>query len=181
MIYCFDLKNFKEVWMKKKIVAGALMLCLACGSIFAFGIGIQGGSNVYGYATGYSDSTGLDITFKLNKIPLLFAVGIPHFYDPFALGISGDYWIINPSIVGGRSWSLNWYIGAGIFANFFIPKNSFYFGFGLRVPIGLNLFFLRRILEAYVQIAPGIEIDIQNGVHPEFILPINYGLRVWIQ
>ena len=159
--------------MKKKIIAGALMLCLACGSIFAFGIGIQGGTDV---ANG--GKTGVAVTFKLDSVPLLFAVEVPSF-DPFAIGVSGDYWILNPSIVGGSGWSLNWYIAAGIFGNLFIGE-ELSFGVGARVPVGLNIFFLRKILEGYLQVAPGVELEIGNGVSFGFVCPINYGIRIWI-
>ncbi len=161
--------------MTKKIVVVALMLCLACGSIFAFGIGVQGGTDVANNAV-----TGVAVTFKLTSFPLLFAVEIPSF-DPFAIGISGDYWILNPSITGGRSWSLNWYVGAGIFGDVFIGiGKDVSFGVGARIPVGLNIFFLRGILEAYLQVAPGLELEIDNGVGFDFVCPINYGLRVWI-
>ena len=159
--------------MKKKIVLAALMLCIACTSIFAFGIGVQGGTDVVNNGV-----TGLDITFKLSSIPLMFAVGIPSF-NPFALGVSADYWIVNPSIIGNSVLSLNWYVGVGIFGDFFIG-DDFYFGVGARVPIGLNIYFLKQILELYLQVAPGIEIDFDNGVDPDFVCPINYGVRVWI-
>ena len=159
--------------MRKKIVLAAIMLCIACGSIFAFGIGVQGGTDV---AAG--GQTGVDITFKLDRIPLMFAVGIPSF-SPISVGVTADYWIINPAIVGGPSWSLNWYIGAGIFGNFFLG-DDFFVGLGARIPIGLNIYFLRHILEGYLQVAPGIEFEVGNGFRVDFVCPINYGLRVWI-
>ncbi len=169
--------------MKKTLIIAVLMLSLASMSIFALGIGIQGGSDVYNYGYYgygyYGRYSSLDITFKIDSIPLMFAVGIPSF-NPFALGISADYWILNPTLTGGNGWNLSWYLGVGGFVNFFIPQNDFFFGFGARVPIGLSFRFLKEILELYLQIAPGIELDVYNGVHPGFILPINYGFRVWI-
>ena len=163
-----------EVWiMKKRIALAALMLCIACASIFAFGIGVQGGTDVAKHGV-----TGVAVTFKLSSIPLLFAVEIPSF-DPFALGVSADYWIVNPAIIGNSALSLNWYIGAGIFGDFFIG-DDFYAGLGARVPIGINLFFLKQILELYLQVAPGVEFEVGNGFDVGFTCPVNYGLRVWI-
>ena len=167
--------------MKRKIILVALMLCIACGSIFAFGIGIQGGTDL---AWGYR--TGLDVTFKFEKFPLLFGLGIPSFPvggDPLALRLSADYWITNPTIVGGNVLSLNWFIGVGVFGDLYMQLRDPidpYFGFGARVPIGLNLYFFRRIFEAYVQIAPGVRFDFENGFDAGFYCPINYGLRVWV-
>ena len=159
--------------MRKKIVVVALMLCVACTSIFAFGIGIQGGTDV-----AWSGKTGFDITFKLDHLPLMFAVGIPTF-DPFSLGISADVWLFNPTIVGGSSWRLGWFVGVGVFADLFL-YTDFLIGVGARLPIGLNIYFLRNILEGYVQVAPGIELEVGLSLRPDFVCPINYGIRVWI-
>lgn len=154
--------------MTKKIIVALLMLCIA-GSVFAVGIGIQGGTDVAN-----SGTTGIDITFKLDSVPFVFAVGIPSF-DPLAIGLTADYWILNDNLVG----PLNWFIGAGLFGQLFIGDDDFNFTVGARVPVGLNFFFARDMFELYLQVAPGLGANIGNGVEMDFVCPINYGLRFW--
>lgn len=158
----------RRVSMTKKIIVALLMLCVA-GSVFAVGIGIQGGTDVAN-----SGTTGIDITFKLDSVPFVFAVGIPSF-DPLAIGLTADYWILNDNLVG----PLNWFIGAGLFGQMFIGDDDFNFTVGARVPVGLNFFFARDMFELYLQVAPGLGANIGNGVEMDFVCPINYGLRFW--
>lgn len=158
--------------MLKRIFIGFIMLFVAGSGIFATGIGIQGGTDV---AAG--GKTGIDITFKLNSVPLIFTVGIPSF-SPLAVGVTADYWVLNDNLVG----PLNWYIGAGLFAQIYTDSDEHmdagFFG-GVRVPVGLNMFFADNMFEVYVQLAPGLGIGIGNGIHPDFIIPFNYGIRFW--
>ncbi len=158
--------------MNKKIPVILIMVFFVGSGVFAAGIGIQGGTDV---AAG--GKTGIDITFKLDSVPFVFAVGIPSF-SPLAVGVTADYWILNNNLVG----PLNWYIGAGLFAQLYTDDDEHFdagfFG-GVRVPVGLNLFFADDRFEVYLQVAPGLGIGIGNGIHPDFVIPINYGLRFW--
>lgn len=153
---------------RKVLILAAVLLAFASISAFSWGIGIQGGSDIANHGHGSGA-----ITFKLDTIDLIFGVEIPSF-DPFAIGVTADYWFFNPTIAN----PLRWYLGVGGFGSVFIGDNVGAFSLGARVPVGLNMF-LADFFEIYAQVAPGIQLAISNGVEPDFICPINLGLRFW--
>ncbi|OJF76559.1 MAG: hypothetical protein BKP49_06175 [Treponema sp. CETP13] len=153
----------------KKIFLVLTFCILSTSAIFAAGIGIQAGSDVAN-----SGNSSLDVTFKLDQYPLIFAVGIPSF-DPLSIGVTGDYWIVNENISG----PLNYYIGVGAFADLYISDSYSGFDIGPRLPIGINTFFAKNVLELYLQMAPGLAINIGNGIGSDFVCPLNFGLRFW--
>lgn len=155
--------------MTKKIITLFTICLVSVTALFATGIGIQGGSDV---ANGRNGS--LDVTFKLDKSPLIFAVGIPSF-EPLSIGVTGDYWIVNENLVE----FVNYYVGVGGFASVYISDNYTGLTIGPRVPVGLNAFFVDNVFEVYLQAAPGLALNIGNGFSPDFVCPLNFGLRYW--
>ncbi|MGL4982308.1 MAG: hypothetical protein ACRC4W_05595 [Treponemataceae bacterium] len=154
--------------MKKKvlIVLVALMLCCST-NIFAFGIGVQGGFS-------FPNLGSLDITFKLDSIPLIFTASA-YMGNTFSLGITADYWFFNSQITG----PLYWFVGVGAGASFAIGD---IFGANIvaRVPIGLNMYFLNNTIEPYIQVLPGIGVQVAPKVGVGFALDANIGIRFWI-
>lgn len=154
--------------MKKTILIMAVLLVICIHSAFTWGVGIQGGADIINGGSGVGG-----ITFKLDTVDLIFGVEIPSF-NPFAIGITADYWFFDKTIVE----PLGWFFGVGGFVSAFIGNNSSAVGFGARVPVGLHLFPV-DFFEIYLQGAPGIQITVANGVRPSFIFPLNLGLRFW--
>jgi len=155
--------------MKKKIFLLAVSCIFGMSALFATGLGIQGGTDVAN-----SGTNSIDVTFKLNKSPLIFAVGIPSF-DPLSIGVTGDYWLVNDNLAG----PVNYFVGIGGFTSLYIDDDTFGLTVGPRLPIGLNTFFAKNVLELYIQMAPGFAITINNGITNNFVCPLNCGLRAW--
>jgi hypothetical protein len=155
--------------MKKKILTLTLACILGTTVLFATGLGIQGGTDVAN-----SGTSNIDVTFKLNKCPLIFAIGIPSF-DPLSVGVTGDYWLVNENLAG----PVNYFIGIGGFSSIYVDDDVLGFTVGPRLPIGINTFFAKNVLELYLQMAPGLGISINNGITTDFVCPLNCGLRAW--
>lgn len=156
--------------MNKKILIVAAAMMVACvAGVFAFGIGIQGGYNL-------GVPGNVAITFKLDSVPLIFAGNFYIGDHLFALGLTGDYWILNDNIVG----PLNWFIGAGAGVTIAIPDEG---DMGLwasaRVPIGLNMFLAKDFVEPYIQIVPALALHFSPSFNVDFDLDANIGLRLW--
>ncbi len=159
--------------MKKKFlgVLAALLVAGTASSFAATGIGLQTGAAL-GQTSGWG---GAAVTFKLEKVPCVFAVNVPSF-DPLAVGVTADWWIGNPKISG--TWG--WYYGVGLAGAVFISDSATYFGFGGRALIGTNVFFFDRFLEFYIQGAWQPMFYITNGFQHDLVrFPIDAGFRVW--
>lgn len=163
--------------MKKKLIImiAALMLLAATGA-FAFGIGLQFNGN----ANDLSNELGPAVTFKVDSIPLIWAVSW-YIGDDTAIGLTGDYWIVNNKITNLGKAPLNWFIGVGFFANFLFA-DEFEFSGGLRVPVGLNMFLADGFFEPFIQIAPsfGLTFVPSLGTTSPFF-PIAAGFRMWFK
>lgn len=156
--------------MKKLFSVLAVLFVMGTTSVFATGLGLQGGP-VIGDGVGGGGA----ITFKLNSVPCVFAVNIGSF-NPFAIGATADWWLGNPSISG--TWG--WYYGVGVGGNIYLGNNAAGVGVFGRALVGTNVFLLDKFLELYINIAwqPGIKID--NGIYPALLsFPVDFGFRFW--
>lgn len=160
--------------MNKKLIAVlALVLVVSTTSVFAIGIGVQGGYTVNGVAGGA-------LTFKPDGSDLIFAINADFWGYGVDIGGTADYWVANKTLAK----PVNYYYGVGAGAGVNIWGNTLTATVAGRVFIGLNLFTLDNFLEVYLQGAwqPGIAIGIGNegGVHPMLAtFPINAGIRFW--
>lgn len=129
--------------MKKKIIAVlVLALVVSTVSVFAFGIGIQGGA-------GYNVPGNVAITFKVDRSPLVFAGNFQFDSDYAIVGLTGDYWVSNANIAG----PVNYFIGVGFGATVGFADDLILSG-SLRLPVGINMFFAKGVIEPYVQVVP---------------------------
>jgi hypothetical protein len=139
--------------MNKKIgVLAALLLVFSATGAFSFGIGLQGG----GGFSGSNFNGGGAVTFKLDSLPLIFAVSAGASANGFSLGLTGDYWLDNPTITG----PLGWYyvVGAGVGIGGF--DGNFSLNVNAHIPLGINVFLLDNKFEAFLQVAPGFGVGI---------------------
>ncbi len=161
--------------MNKKFLGifAALLVAGSASTLFAnAAIGLQGGWNV-GHGPGGA------ITFKVDSLPCVFAVDGYWWNDNLGLGITADWWIQNPRLVG----LLHYYYGLGVGGGFDIHANQltdvYIYG---RLLAGLNIFVIDP-LELYLQAAftPGIQIGLREGYGTGFYwgVPVNFGFRVW--
>lgn len=161
--------------MKRKVLIVLLVLAMlgAGSSVFArTGVGISAGLPI---GPGLPGSN-LMLSLKLDSFPLLLGIGGSFGENQIRLGITADYWIANNNLAS----ILNWYIGIGGFFGAGIAENGGDFDAGLRIPIGLNIFVLDRVLELFVEIAPAIGVRFGNTVQfPALGAQGALGFRVW--
>lgn len=153
----------------KKIVMVLIVAALCCTSVFAFGIGVQGGGTISGNGFG----GGAAITFKLDSAPWVFAVDAS-FGNSSYIGISADNWVVNKALAS----PLNYFIGWGIGGSLGIG-NSFNLNLVGRIPLGLNLFIANKIIEPYLQAVPSFGVHIGSTTGFYWAIPLNIGLRFW--
>ncbi len=156
--------------MKKFFCVCAALFALGCSRLFAFGIGVQAGP-VVGSGFGFGGA----VTFKTDSLPCVFAVSVPSF-NPFALGVTADWWIDNPSIKD--SWK--WFYGVGLAGAVYFSDSAAALGFGGRALIGTNLFLAKDFIELYAEAAWQPMIHISNGIGVSLLnFPIDIGIRFW--
>ncbi|MBI9108250.1 MAG: hypothetical protein JEZ04_15990 [Spirochaetales bacterium] len=130
--------------MKKKILLLVLILFfVASASVFATGIGIQGGLDFVG--TPYASN--LALSLKLDDLPMMFGIGW-NFQNGVAIGASADWWMYHENLVG----IINLYMGPGVFGGFAIGNTNTVW-VGPRVAAGLQIFPIEP-LEIFVEIDP---------------------------
>lgn len=156
--------------MNKKILIIAAVMMVACvAGVFAFGIGVQGGWNL-------GVPGNVAITFKLDSTPLIFAGNFYIADELFAVGLTGDYWMLNDNITG----PLNWFVGAGLGATIAIPdEGKMGMSLAARLPIGLNMFLVDDFVEPYIQVVPMLGLNFLPSVNFKFDLDANIGIRFW--
>jgi len=158
--------------MKKLLSVLAVLFVMGTTSVFALGIGAQGG-----YNPGLGGA-GAAVTFKLNKLPYVFAadVGIAG-GELNSVGITADMWLANPKIQG--AWG--YFYGVGAAFGLRNLTNSPEFGIGGRAVLGTNVFVLKRALEFYLDVAwqPMFWFGGNWTTNDLLSFPINFGFRFW--
>lgn len=166
--------------MKKKIaIAIIALMVLGTSGAFAFGIGLQ----LNGNADDSFENRGVALTFKVDSIPLIFAVNWGFYDEVQWIGVTADYWFLNNRITSiGRN-PLNWFIGIGLFGNVtVIEDDDTQIAFGVRVPVGLNMFIGNGFFEPFVQIAPSFGVRVVPSLGMEnLFFPISLGFRCWFK
>ncbi len=156
--------------MKKLLAVLAVLFVMGTTSVFALGIGAQGGSNIGGAFAG-----GAGITFKLDDKPFVFAAD-GYFGNVVSVGLTADMWLANPTISGGLGYFYGWGVAGSISI-----ANDLGFGVGARLLAGLNFKLLDGFLEFYLQGAWQPMLYILPGFDPDpWSFPIQGGFRFWI-
>ncbi|MDR1400653.1 MAG: hypothetical protein LBJ41_12100 [Treponema sp.] len=169
--------------MKKLFMVGVLGLALGITGVFAqhpggLGIGIQGGYGLGGGETALS--------LKVPSLPVYWAINLFIGENVFALGVSGDVYLIDTSLVPDIG--LGWYFGIGGYGHLnFWGSGSGHdgvgIGLGARLPVGLSWFIpgLPIPLELYLQAHVGLGIIVGSGFRfPDPSFGGNFGVRVWL-
>lgn len=152
--------------MKKLIAVMVLGILIGTASIFAFGIGVQGGGGV----SGGGGIGGAALTFKLDTAPWVFAVD----WNFARIGISADQWFLNKPFAS----PFNFYVGWGVYVGMGLGGGNL-LAVGGRIPIGINAFFLDGMLEPYFQIVPSIGVSAIPGIGLDWGVAGNLGFRFW--
>ena len=160
--------------MRKIALVFALLFGLASANVFALGIGIQAGPVV-----GSGFHSGGAVTFKLDQLPCVFAVSIPSF-DPFAIGVTADWWMENPTIKDFWKWYYGFGAAGALYVHGDDGDSGAAVGIGGRILIGTNVLLCKDVLELYAQAAWQPMLFIGNGIGTHFFnFPIDIGVRLW--
>lgn len=164
--------------MKKIILIVMVLLLIGGVSAFAehpdgLGIGIIGGG---GYGAG-GGGGGAGLSLKLPSLPIYWAANLRINSDHFGLGVTGDYYLYDESLLSEGVLDLGWFFGVGGVVNLGFG-DDFGFNFGVRAPIGLSLQI--QPFEVFLDIAPAIGL----GIVPDFGLFWDFagelGVRIWL-
>lgn len=164
----------EEIIMKKRLIAVlVLLLVVSTASVFALGIGVQGG-----YTGGIADGA---LTIKPDGSDLIFAVNGYLGSNYTWVGVAADKWIANKSLAK----PVNYFYGVGAAGGATLGGNTLSVGVYGRLVAGLNVYLLDDFLEFYLQGAwqPGITIALggNSGIDPVIgNFPVNVGLRFWL-
>jgi hypothetical protein len=142
-----------------------------------FGIGInvtfEGYSEYYGIALGYG------VTLKTPYLPIF--IGAKFFFNfdymDMVMTFTADYHILR--MFFSENLRLGWYIGLGIDYQAYYKSTNFYYGIGLRLPIGLNFYTTEKI-EFFLEVSPTVYYNKLGG--KDIILaytPTGLGIRFY--
>jgi hypothetical protein len=182
--------------MKKIVLVIALAAIMGTGTAFAdhpsgFGIGVVGN---FWLGRDWGGVGGGGLSLKFPGVPVFWAInfggGGSHDGGNFGFGLTGDYYIIDKSIVP----TLNWFFGIGGFFNFYAWWNSYYnrydnrrdewswshINFGIRLPIGLSWQPV-KFLELWIDFAPSFGLGIDTDSNHKYRYDNrDYGHEFWI-
>ena len=161
--------------MKKLFSVLAVLFVLGTTSVFAkTGLGVQFNGNI----SGGNFLPGASVTFKLNKVPCVFAADFAANNGAMSAGLTADWWIANPVIEG--TW--HYYYGVGVGAGVTIVNNNYGgFAIGPRAVLGTNVFLINNFLELYAQGAwqPTLAITSAGTGFSWACFPVALGFRFW--
>lgn len=155
--------------MKKFFAMISVLFVMGTTSVFALGIGAQGGFPIGGA-----------LTFKLDNKAPVFAVNAA--LGPVTgFGLTADYWLANKTFAKPFAY----FYGVGVGGMMYTGDNFGYLSVGPRIFGGINCFLLDNVFELYLQAAwqPSFNIDIngksgQAGFKPAYG-GISAGFRFW--
>jgi len=154
----------------KKTVLLAAILVVFGSQAFGFGIGAE----VSAPYTSSGVGTGAAVTFKLDKVPYLFALGASGNNRGAHLGVTADYWMAQGRLVE----FLDWYAGPGLFVGLSTGDNAG-IDAGVRIPVGLDVYVLNKKLEFFLELAPAIGLAVSPFQFPTLGLQNALGFRFW--
>jgi hypothetical protein len=153
-----------------RIIIIAIMLLAATGAFAAGGTGLAvGGEAALSFAGTGGLPTSAMLMLHFPRFPLMLGIGAN---TTPAIGLTADYWAAEGRIVS----ILDWYIGIGGYL--VLDLNPADISLGARIPIGLQIWPLRRTLEIFIEVAPAVGVSlIPTGF--DWHLQGALGLRIW--
>lgn len=157
--------------MKKLLAVLAVLFVMGTTSVFALGIGAQGGANLG------AGSSSAALTFKLDDKPFVFAVDGSFWSNYIGVGLTADMWLANPTISGPFGYFYGWGLAGSVgLGNDYLGLNI-----GARLLGGLNFKILDGFIELYIQAAWQPTLAILPELGFGFLnFPVNGGIRFWL-
>ena len=156
--------------MKKFLAIAFATTVLSASQAFGFGVGAE-------FTAPYTASgvgEGVAMTFKLDKVPYLFALGASGNANGVHIGFTADYWMAEGKLID----FLSWYAGPGLFLDVNTGGEAG-IDAGLRIPVGLNTFLLNKKFELFLELAPAFGLSVNPFHFPTFGLQNALGFRFW--
>ncbi len=155
---------------KTVLVVLAILLIGSASSVYAaagLGIGVEFGIDVLGGLPGSAL-----LTLKLNNVPFVLGVGAQLRQDYFNMGLTLDWWLFQSHLIG----IIDIYIGPGLYL---VLPNTF--EIGGRIPVGLQIWPIGKVLELFLEIAPSMAfVSNRAGITiPNLGLQAGFGFRFW--
>jgi hypothetical protein len=164
--------------VKKIVIVLILALILATGTVFAqhpggWGVGIVGGGGWQ--SGGYGGYGHWGLSLKAPSLPIFWSLNAHGWGDGITVGVTGDKYIIDKSLVSDIN--LGWYFGVGAYAGLTFSSSPS-FNVGARIPVGLSWQPL-DFLEVFLDIAPSLGVAINPFHFPAVGFPVELGIRFW--
>ena len=155
---------------KTVLLVLVLILGLSATSAFAaagWGIGVEYSLGVLGGLPGQAL-----LTLKSNQLPFVLGIGVVLAQNYFNMGATLDWWLFQSHLIG----IIDIYIGPGLYLMLPAP-----FEIGGRIPIGLQIWPIGKVLELFLEIAPSMAFisDRAGIVIPNLGLQAGFGFRFW--
>jgi len=152
------------------------------------GIGLDGGG---GYV--YFDSYPASLSLKIPKVPIFWGVNMrfSNIFLGLGIGITGDYYFWEPNLVsktatnddGSYDLKIDWYVGAGFYANMYAGYDYFSGNGGLRIPFGVSWHAMQEIKKLEVCVGSVVGLGIGGRKSKPylhwFITPVEIAVRWW--
>jgi len=160
--------------MKKKFVVLFVIIVITVSEIYAFGIGAQ-----FNFSASGVFAPGVALVVSPSRSSHLAANWVFSDNNPGNIGLTYDLVPVNLPVMRFAGGSLNFTLGAGLFANA-VLGDSGSLGSGLRIPVGFSLFTMNNFLEIFAHIAPsfGVEFIPSMKLSRPFY-PVALGIRLW--
>jgi hypothetical protein len=139
------------------------------------GIGLVGGGT-FGRDSYSSGDVGLAL--KLPSIPLYWGINLNMNDSGVGLGVTGDKYFYDQTLLREGSFKLDWYLGLGGFATLGF-YDDFSASLGARVPVGLSWHVVQPF-EVWLGIAPSLGVQITPFQFPTWHVAGEVGARVWL-
>ncbi|MFA6507071.1 MAG: hypothetical protein WCT14_13275 [Treponemataceae bacterium] len=158
--------------MKKALLASFLMLfaIVFSGTVSAKEQGPLGltGFGVYG-SFGTTMGGGVGLSLKWGSFPV---IGLKYNFAGNQFNVSADYYVIDAE---GLARNLSYFLGGGVYAGINGNDSSNPFAFGLRIPVGLQFWpvkklelFLSPILSIPLLPTPSVDFGVEFGARIRF-------------
>ena len=157
--------------MKKIVLLVIVITLLASTGAFAatsgFGIGVEWSAGLLG---GLPNSA--LVTIKAHQLPFVLGIGAQIGARTFNLGATLDWWLYQTHLIG----ALDLYVGPGLY----LGVGNGYFALGGRIPVGLQIWPIGKVLELFLEIAPAMEFVGPGQISfPNLDLQAGVGFRFW--
>ncbi|MDR0389975.1 MAG: hypothetical protein LBH73_07885 [Spirochaetaceae bacterium] len=169
--------------MKKIAMVLIIGLCVGLVGVFAEHPGGTGVGVLFRSGYNFGDGgSGLDVglSLKLASVPVYWGLFLNIRDSMFGVGGTGDYYVIDRSLIQDANFNLGWHLGLGGYATALFRKDDPHLAAGGRIPVGLSLQFAKNF-EAFLNVAYNLGLQVLPKINfPAHFFNGELGVRLWI-